>query len=46
MSIDRAKAYTQAGVDIEAGNSLVSRIKSMVERGVKYSLSGGLLYAF
>ena len=46
MSSDRAKAYTQAGVDIEAGNDLVSRIKGMVERNNKYSLSGGFLYAF
>ena len=30
MSLTRAKAYTEAGVDIDAGNSLVSRIKSMV----------------
>lgn len=30
MSEDRAKAYTEAGVDINAGNSLVSRIKSIV----------------
>jgi phosphoribosylformylglycinamidine cyclo-ligase len=28
----RARAYTEAGVDIEAGNSLVSRIKSLVAR--------------
>lgn len=27
---DRAKAYTQAGVDIHAGNEFVSRIKGMV----------------
>jgi len=27
---DRARAYTEAGVDIEAGNSLVSRIKKLV----------------
>ena len=30
MSEERSKAYTAAGVNIEAGNSLVSRIKSMV----------------
>lgn len=30
MSEDRAKAYTEAGVDIHAGNALVSRIKSIV----------------
>ena len=30
MSQSRAKAYTAAGVDIDAGNSLVSRFKSMV----------------
>ncbi|MFV0423239.1 phosphoribosylformylglycinamidine cyclo-ligase [Oleidesulfovibrio sp.] len=30
MPEDRAKAYTEAGVDINAGNALVSRIKSMV----------------
>ena len=27
---DRAAAYKAAGVDIDAGNSLVSRIKSLV----------------
>ena len=27
MSSERAKAYTQAGVNIEAGNALVGRIK-------------------
>ena len=30
MSQSRAKAYTAAGVDIDAGNSLVSRFKTMV----------------
>ncbi len=30
MSVTRAKAYTEAGVNIEAGNSLVERIKSLV----------------
>lgn len=30
MSLTRAQAYTDAGVNIDAGNSLVSRIKSMV----------------
>lgn len=30
MSEDRARAYTEAGVDINAGNALVSRIKSIV----------------
>ena len=44
MSSDRAKAYTQAGVDIEAGNTLVSRIKSMVQstqtRGVISDIGG------
>lgn len=30
MSEDRSKVYTNAGVNIEAGNSLVSRIKSIV----------------
>ncbi len=30
MSLTRAQAYTNAGVDINAGNSLVSRIKSIV----------------
>lgn len=28
----RAKAYTESGVDINAGNQLVSRIKSMVDK--------------
>lgn len=32
MSEDRARAYTEAGVDINAGNALVSRIKSIVSR--------------
>jgi phosphoribosylformylglycinamidine cyclo-ligase len=32
MSEDRSKAYTDAGVDINAGNALVSRIKSIVAR--------------
>ena len=30
-SVARAKAYTDSGVDINAGNELVTRIKSMVE---------------
>jgi len=30
MSEDRARAYTEAGVDINAGNALVSRIKNIV----------------
>lgn len=30
MSVTRARAYTEAGVNIEAGNSLVERIKSLV----------------
>lgn len=30
MPEDRARAYTEAGVDINAGNALVSRIKSIV----------------
>jgi phosphoribosylformylglycinamidine cyclo-ligase len=30
ISPDRTRAYTEAGVNIEAGNSLVSRIKSLV----------------
>ena len=29
---DRSRAYTEAGVDIEAGNSLVSRIKSLISQ--------------
>ena len=32
MSTDRAKAYTEAGVDIQAGNDLVARIKHLVQR--------------
>ena len=32
MSTDRAKAYTEAGVNIQAGNDLVSRIKYLVAR--------------
>ena len=32
MSTDRAKAYTEAGVDIQAGNNLVARIKHLVQR--------------
>ncbi len=32
MSTDRAKAYTEAGVNIQAGNDLVSRIKHLVAR--------------
>ena len=32
MSTDRAKAYTEAGVNIQAGNDLVSRIKDLVAR--------------
>ncbi|CAK7038234.1 MAG: Phosphoribosylformylglycinamidine cyclo-ligase [Desulfovibrio sp.] len=31
-SVTRAKAYTDSGVDINAGNELVTRIKSMVEK--------------
>ncbi len=30
MSVSRSHAYTSAGVDIDAGNELVSRIKTMV----------------
>ena len=44
MSSERAKAYTQAGVDIEAGNALVSRIKTLVQgthtRGVISDIGG------
>ncbi len=32
MTLTRARAYTAAGVNIEAGNSLVSRIKSLVSQ--------------
>ena len=32
MSLTRSKAYTDAGVNIEAGNSLVTRIKSIVSQ--------------
>ena len=32
MSLTRAQAYTEAGVNIDAGNSLVSRIKSIVSQ--------------
>lgn len=31
-SLTRARAYTESGVDINAGNELVTRIKSMVEK--------------
>ncbi len=41
---DRAEAYKRAGVDIEAGNSLVSRIKSLVSatysKGVLSDIGG------
>lgn len=44
MSTDRAKAYTQAGVNIEAGNDLVQRIKKVVAstqtRGVISDIGG------
>ena len=30
MPVDRAKAYTEAGVNIAAGNALVDRIKKIV----------------
>ena len=32
MPLTRAQAYTEAGVNIDAGNSLVSRIKSIVSQ--------------
>ena len=32
MSTERSKAYTESGVNIEAGNSLVSQIKSLVSQ--------------
>ncbi|MBO4313661.1 MAG: phosphoribosylformylglycinamidine cyclo-ligase, partial [Desulfovibrio sp.] len=44
MSGERSKAYTEAGVDIEAGNALVDRIKSIVgstaTRGVISDIGG------
>ena len=44
MSSERAKAYTQAGVNIEAGNALVGRIKHLVAstqiRGVISDIGG------
>ena len=44
MSSERTKAYAQAGVDIEAGNALVSRIKDLVRathtRGVISDIGG------
>ncbi len=44
MSSERAKAYAQAGVNIEAGNALVSRIKDLVQstqtRGVISDIGG------
>ena len=32
MSTERSKAYTESGVNIEAGNSLVSQIKSLISQ--------------
>ena len=32
MPLTRAQAYTEAGVNIDAGNSVVSRIKSIVSQ--------------
>lgn len=44
MSNERSQAYTQAGVDIAAGNALVSRIKTLVQsthtRGVLSDIGG------
>ena len=44
MSNDRCKAYTDAGVNIQAGNQLVDRIKSLVSstqtRGVMGDIGG------
>ena len=44
MSSDRTKAYTEAGVNIAAGNALVERIKSLVAstqtRGVVSDIGG------
>ena len=44
MSSDRARAYTAAGVDIEAGNALVRRIRGLVAstqtRGVLADIGG------
>lgn len=44
MSSERAKAYTQAGVNIQAGNDLVARIKHLVAstqtRGVLSDIGG------
>lgn len=44
MTAERSKAYTEAGVNIEAGNALVQKIKSLVEstrtRGVISDLGG------
>ena len=44
MSSERAKAYTRAGVNIEAGNALVDRIKHLVAgaqtRGVISDIGG------
>lgn len=44
MSSERARAYTAAGVDIEAGNALVGRIRSLVSstqtRGVLGDIGG------
>ena len=44
MPVDRTKAYTEAGVDIAAGNALVERIKKIVAgtqtRGVVSDIGG------
>ena len=49
MPLTRAQAYTEAGVNIDAGNSLVSRIKSIVSQthihGVLSDIGGSAAFS-